>query len=214
MGWCHGRVAASDVHRSIEAVWRIEAGRLIAGLAGLVRDVGVAEELAQDALVAALEQWPGSGVPRNPGAWLMTVAKRRAIDLIRRRERYERKLTELGRDLAEPGGDVSLCHGLSSGRRRRPPRLAFGPRLIVVATSCAAAIGPRSTLPERTVPLRSEGANCDSVPIPRKGAPAVGVKSFGSWLITEGKFLNQSDEKLACAISSAFGVRPSILPET
>ncbi|MFI7124607.1 RNA polymerase sigma factor [Nonomuraea sp. NPDC050153] len=83
----------------MEAVWRIEAARLIAGLARLVRDVGLAEELAQDALVAALEQWPESGVPRNPGAWLMTVSKRRAIDLIRRNERLERNLVELGHRL-------------------------------------------------------------------------------------------------------------------
>ncbi|MEU8248420.1 RNA polymerase sigma factor [Nonomuraea sp. NPDC048916] len=90
---------ASETHQAIEAVWRIEAARLIAGLARMVRDVGLAEELAQDALVAALEQWPESGVPRNPGAWLMAVSKRRAVDLLRRQERYERKLAELGRDL-------------------------------------------------------------------------------------------------------------------
>ncbi|MDX3109104.1 RNA polymerase sigma factor [Nonomuraea angiospora] len=89
----------AETHRAIEAVWRIEAARLIAGLARLVRDVGLAEELAQDALVAALEQWPESGVPRNPGAWLMTVSKRRAIDLIRRNERLERNLIELGHRL-------------------------------------------------------------------------------------------------------------------
>ncbi|GAA2209215.1 RNA polymerase sigma factor [Nonomuraea monospora] len=92
-------MTASDTHRAIDAVWRIEAPRLIAGLAGLVRDVGLAEELAQDALVAALEQWPESGVPRNPGAWLMTVSKRRAIDLIRRNERLQRNLIELGHRL-------------------------------------------------------------------------------------------------------------------
>ncbi|WP_237103715.1 RNA polymerase sigma factor [Nonomuraea sp. MG754425] len=92
-------MTTSDTHRAIEAVWRIEAARLIAGLAGLVRDVGLAEELAQDALVAALEQWPESGVPRNPGAWLMTVSKRRAIDLIRRNERLRHHLAELGHRL-------------------------------------------------------------------------------------------------------------------
>ncbi|MFI6925633.1 RNA polymerase sigma factor [Nonomuraea spiralis] len=96
---------ASDTHRAIEAVWRIEAARLIAGLAGLVRDVGLAEELAQDALVAALEQWPESGVPRNPGAWLMTVSKRRAIDLIRRNERMARNLAELGHRLESAGDE-------------------------------------------------------------------------------------------------------------
>ncbi len=88
----------------IDAVWRIESARLIAGLARMMRDVGVAEELAQDALVAALEQWPESGVPRNPGAWLMAVAKRRAIDLLRRRERFDRKLTELGHELETDQG--------------------------------------------------------------------------------------------------------------
>jgi len=92
-------VTASDTHRAIEAVWRIESARLIAGLARIVRDVGVAEDLAQDALVAALEQWPASGVPRNPGAWLMATAKHRAIDLLRRRTRLERKQEELGRNL-------------------------------------------------------------------------------------------------------------------
>ncbi|SEH02265.1 RNA polymerase sigma factor, sigma-70 family [Nonomuraea solani] len=92
-------MTASDTHRTIEAVWRIEAARLIAGLAGMTRDVGLAEELAQDALVAALEQWPESGVPRNPGAWLMTVSKRRAIDLFRRNERLQHNLNELGHRL-------------------------------------------------------------------------------------------------------------------
>jgi RNA polymerase sigma-70 factor (ECF subfamily) len=88
-------VTATDTNRAIEAVWRIEAARVIAGVARLAGDIGLAEELAQDALVAALEQWPGEGVPRNPGAWLMTTAKRRAIDQIRRRERFERNLPEL-----------------------------------------------------------------------------------------------------------------------
>ncbi len=86
--------------RAIETVFRMEAPRVIAGVARIVRDVGIAEELAQDALVAALEQWPEQGVPDNPGAWLMTIAKRRAIDLVRRRERYTDKLAEMGRDLA------------------------------------------------------------------------------------------------------------------
>jgi RNA polymerase sigma-70 factor, ECF subfamily len=89
------------VQRTIEAVWRIEAARLIAGLARIVRDVGLAEDLAQDALVAALEQWPESGVPDNPGAWLMAVARRRGVDTIRRRVTLERKVEEIGRDLTE-----------------------------------------------------------------------------------------------------------------
>ena len=88
-------MTASDTHRAIEAVWRIESARLIAGLARLVRDVGLAEDLAQDALVAALEQWPESGVQRIPGAWLMTAAKHRAIDQLRRGKMLERKHAEL-----------------------------------------------------------------------------------------------------------------------
>ncbi|MBT2116075.1 RNA polymerase sigma factor [Dyella sp. LX-66] len=92
-------MTASDIHRTIDAVWRIESAKLIAGLARMVRDVGLAEELAQDALVAALEQWPNSGVPDNPGAWLMTTAKHRAIDRLRRHKLLERKHEEIGRDL-------------------------------------------------------------------------------------------------------------------
>ena len=92
-------VTASETHRAIDVVWRIESPRLIGGLARIVRDVGVAEELAQDALVAALEQWPESGVPDNPGAWLMATAKHRAIDLLRRRTLLERKHEELGHEL-------------------------------------------------------------------------------------------------------------------
>src|SRR5437762_3520296 len=93
----------ADVHGAIDAVWRIESARLIAGLAHIVRDVGLAEELAQDALVAALEQWPESGVPDKPGAWLMATAKHRAIDRIRRNVRLERKTEELGRELEVQG---------------------------------------------------------------------------------------------------------------
>jgi RNA polymerase sigma-70 factor, ECF subfamily len=92
-------VTASGIHRTIEAVWRIESARLIAGLARMLRDVGAAEELAQDALVAALESWPKTGIPDNPGAWLMATAKRRGIDVFRRRALAERKHAEIGRDM-------------------------------------------------------------------------------------------------------------------
>ena len=92
-------MADPGAHRAIEAIWRIESARLIAGLARMVRDVGLAEELAQDALVAALERWPGSGIPESPGAWLMATAKHRAIDLLRRGKQQERKHEELGREL-------------------------------------------------------------------------------------------------------------------
>jgi RNA polymerase sigma factor (sigma-70 family) len=99
-------VTASDTHRAIDAVWRLESARIIAGLTRMVRDVGVAEELAQDALVVALEKWPESGVPDNPGAWLMATAKHRAIDLLRRNKRLETKQEQLGREL-ETGQDTT-----------------------------------------------------------------------------------------------------------
>ena len=92
-------VTATDTHRSIDAVWRIEQAKLIAGLARMVRDVGLAEELAQDALVAALERWPQTGIPDNPAAWLMATAKNRAIDRLRRKALMARKQDEIGREL-------------------------------------------------------------------------------------------------------------------
>jgi len=92
-------VSTTETHGAIEAVWRIESARLIAGLARIVRDVGIAEELAQDALVVALEKWPESGLPDNPGAWLMATAKHRALDHFRRNKLLERKHEELGREL-------------------------------------------------------------------------------------------------------------------
>src|ERR671924_421958 len=106
-------MTAIDTHRAIDAVWRIESAKLIAGLTRIVGDVGLAEDLAQDALVAALERWPESGVPDNPGAWLMATAKHRAIDLLRRNTMHERKHEELGRELEArerivPDFDASL----------------------------------------------------------------------------------------------------------
>jgi RNA polymerase sigma factor (sigma-70 family) len=92
-------VTATETHRTIDAVWRIESAKLIAGLARIVRDVGLAEDLAQDALLAALERWPESGIPDNPGAWLMATAKHRAIDHLRRGTRLERKHAQLGHEL-------------------------------------------------------------------------------------------------------------------
>jgi len=99
---------ATEANRAIEAIWRIESARLIAGLARIVGDIGTAEELAQDALVAALERWPASGVPEKPGAWLMSTAKHRAADLIRRRKTLERKYEELGRDVERDQGGSDL----------------------------------------------------------------------------------------------------------
>ena len=107
-------MTATDAHRTIEAIWRIESVKLIAGLARMVRDVGLAEDFAQDALVAALERWPESGVPDKPGAWLMATAKRRAIDMLRRNKRIEQKHELLGHELpghqdsAEPDLDEAI----------------------------------------------------------------------------------------------------------
>jgi RNA polymerase sigma factor (sigma-70 family) len=100
-------VAATDTHRAIEAVWRIESARLIAGLTRVLHDVGLAEDMAQDALLAALERWPDTGVPDNPGAWLMATARNRAIDRLRREKRLERKREDVGLELnARQGGDL------------------------------------------------------------------------------------------------------------
>jgi len=112
-------VSIPETHRVIDAVWKIESARLIAGLARIVRDVGLAEELAQDALVVALERWPESGIPDNPGAWLMATAKHRAIDLFRRNKLLDRKHAELARelktqqDLAVANFDIPWGHEIS-----------------------------------------------------------------------------------------------------
>jgi RNA polymerase sigma-70 factor (ECF subfamily) len=104
-------VTSPEIQRAIDAVWRIESARLIAGLTRIVRDVGLAEELAQDALVIALERWPGSGIPDNPGAWLMATAKNRAIDRVRRNKRLEEKQQEVGREIEEQmtGADLDAA---------------------------------------------------------------------------------------------------------
>ncbi|WP_338930707.1 RNA polymerase sigma factor [Streptomyces netropsis] len=135
-------MTAAGATETVEAVFRIESARIIAGVARIVRDVGIAEELAQDALVAALEQWPESGVPDRPGAWLMATAKHRAIDLVRRKETYARKLAEVGRtleDVPAPGpadpDDIdddllrlifTACHPVLS----TPARIALTLRLL------------------------------------------------------------------------------------
>jgi predicted RNA polymerase sigma factor len=94
-------VTAAGTHRAIEAVWKIESARLIAGITRIVRDISRPEELAHDALVAALEQWPESGVPRNPGAWLVAAAKHRALHQLRRNKLLERTHEELARELED-----------------------------------------------------------------------------------------------------------------
>jgi RNA polymerase sigma factor (sigma-70 family) len=164
-------VTAAESHRAIEAVFRIESARLIAGLTRIVRDVGVAEELAQDALVVALERWPESGVPDSPGAWLMATAKNRAIDVLRRRTRVERKHEELGRELEtrqglaaaemeaavdDPVGDDLLrlvfiaCHPVLSTEAR----VALTLRLLGGLTTeeiARAFLVPESTVAQRIV---------------------------------------------------------------
>src|SRR5258708_5120560 len=111
-------MTATDTHKAIDAVWRIESARIMAGLPRIGRDVGLAEELAQDALLAALQQWPESGTPDNPGAWLMAAAKNRAIDMFRRNKRLQTKHEELGRELqtkqvmAVPDFEAALDHDI------------------------------------------------------------------------------------------------------
>jgi RNA polymerase sigma factor (sigma-70 family) len=167
----HDRTDRDRAQRAIEAVWRIESARLIAGLARMVRDVGLAEDLAQDALVAALERWPRSGVPDNPGAWLMATAKNRAIDLARRQTTFERKQEELQHDLGlrfaldradydaalddEVGDDLlglmfTCCHPLLS----REARVALTLRLLgglTTAEIARAFLVGESTIAQRLV---------------------------------------------------------------
>jgi RNA polymerase sigma factor (sigma-70 family) len=164
-------VSASDTHRAIDAVWRIESARLIAGLARIVRDVGLAEDLAQDALVAALEQWPESGVPDNPGAWLMGTAKHHAIDRLRRSKVLERKHAELAREIEirqpslEPDLDAAIdddigddllsliftaCHPVLSAEAR----IALTLRLVGALTTgeiARAFLVPEPTVAQRIV---------------------------------------------------------------
>src|SRR3712207_5334406 len=161
----------ADPHAAVQAVWRIESARLIAGLTRLTRDVALAEDLAQDALVAALEQWPRSGVPDNPGAWLMATAKHRAIDRLRRMGTHDRKLQELAREQerrGEPSGPdlaaamddpfdddllrliFTACHPLLSTEARvaLPLRLLGG---LTTAEIARAYLVPEATVAQRIV---------------------------------------------------------------
>jgi RNA polymerase sigma factor (sigma-70 family) len=177
-------VSSSETQRAIDAVWRIESARLIAGLARMVRDVGLAEDLAQDALVAALERWPESGVPDNPGAWLMATAKHRAIDLLRRSTRLERKHEELGRELEarqqmavtdldaaiddHVGDDLlrlmfTACHPVLA----REARVALTLRLLGGLTT--EEIARAFLVPEPTVAQRIVRARARAAPRSRRG---------------------------------------------
>lgn len=164
-------MSASATHRTIDAVWRIESARIIAGVARVVHDVGLAEDFAQDALVTALEQWPRTGIPKKPGAWLMAIAKRRAIDHIRRRSMLERKHEQLGREIEadreaeaidideaidDPVGDDLLrlifitCHPVLT----REARVALTLRMVGGLTTSEIArafLVPEATLAQRIV---------------------------------------------------------------
>lgn len=191
-------MTVSDTHRTIDALWRIESPRLIAGLARMVRDVGLAEELAQDALVAALETWPQSGVPDNPGAWLMTTAKRRAIDRLRRSKLQARKHEELARELEDEqahataradealdddiGDDLlrlifTACHPLLSTEAR----VALTLRLLGGLTTpeiARAFLVPESTVAQRIVRAKRTLSDAE-VPfeVPRKDELAARLAS-------------------------------------
>jgi RNA polymerase sigma factor (sigma-70 family) len=191
-------VTSTPTHQAIDAVWRIESARIIAGLTRIVRDVGLAEELAQDALVAALEQWPQSGIPDNPGAWLMATAKHRAIDLWRRNKLLERKHQEFGRELeaqqemAVPELDAALddhvgddllrlvfisCHPVLSGEAR----VALTLRLLGGLTTdeiARAFLVPEPTVAQRIVRAKRALAEAH-VPfeIPRKAELAARLAS-------------------------------------
>jgi len=191
-------VTSTPAHSAIDAVWRIESARIIAGLTRIVRDVGLAEELAQDALVAALEQWPQSGIPDNPGAWLMATAKHRAIDLWRRNKLLERKHQEFGRELeaqqemAVPDLDAALdddvgddllrlvfisCHPVLSGEAR----VALTLRLLGGLTTeeiARAFLVPEPTVAQRIVRAKRSLAEAH-VPfeIPRKAELAARLAS-------------------------------------
>ena len=131
---------ASDIHHTIETVFRIEQARLIGGLARMVRDIGLAEELAQDALVAALAEWPKSGVPRNPGAWLMAAAKRRAIDGFRRRAMMARKHAEIGHEL-EAGQNAGQNAGMDAMEAALDDDTG-DERLALIFTACHPILSP------------------------------------------------------------------------
>ncbi len=173
-------MTATDVHRTIDAVWRIESARLIAGLTRIVRDVGLAEDLAQDALVAALERWPATGVPDKPGAWLMATAKHRAIDVLRRGQMLDRKHVEVVHDLEalqengpdldaaidDPVGDDLLrlvfisCHPVLS----REARVALTLRLLGGLTTdeiARAFLVPEATVAQRIVRAKRTLADAD-----------------------------------------------------
>jgi len=212
-----------DIHRTIDAVWRIESARLIASLTRLVRDVGLAEDLAQSALVAALEQWPQTGIPDKPGAWLMVTAKHHAIDQIRRNVRLERKTEEMGRDLEletsigvpeqmdsdEDMGDDLLrlifiaCHPILS----KEARLALTLRLLGGLTTdeiARAFLVPEPTIAQRIVRAKrtlSEAQVPFEVPIgPERAARLSSVLEVIYLIFNEGYSATSGDEWMRPAL--------------
>ena len=131
---------ASDPHNVVEAVWRLESARVIGGLARIVRDVGLAEDFAHEALVAALEQWPTSGVPDNPGAWLMATGKRRAIDHFRRRQMLDRKHDELAREVPAASAPPDFEAALDTDVQDDTLRLVFTACHPVLSADARAAL--------------------------------------------------------------------------
>ena len=186
----------SDTRRSIDAVWRIESARLTAGLARVTRDLGLAEDFAQDALVAALEQWPAQGVPDNPGAWLMSVGRRRAVDHFRRQETLARKQVELGHDLASrPASGESQFEAVEEDIEDDLLRLVFTSCHPVLSSEARAALTlrvlggltteeiaraflvPESTVAQRIVRAKKRLARADvgfEVPAPADFADRLG----------------------------------------
>lgn len=186
----------SDTRRSIDAVWRIESARLTAGLARVTRDLGLAEDCAQDALVAALEQWPAQGVPDNPGAWLMSVGRRRAVDFFRRQETLARKQVELGHDLASrPASGESELEAVEEDIEDDLLRLVFTSCHPVLSSEARAALTlrvlgglttreiaraflvPESTVAQRIVRAKKRLAHADvgfEVPAPADFANRLG----------------------------------------
>src|SRR5258708_5565383 len=209
---------ATDTQRTIEAVWRIESLRLITGLSRIVRDVGLAEDLAQDALVAALKRWPQSGVPDNPGAWLMTTAKRRGIDLIRRRKMLERKHEQLSHEgeqqhamspleaasaLDDEIGDDTLrllfvaCHPVIPTEAR----VAFTLRMLgglTTAEIARAFLVPESTIAQRIVRAKRTLAEANvpfEVPqVEDRGARLASVLEVIYFIFNEGYSATSGDE--------------------
>jgi RNA polymerase sigma factor (sigma-70 family) len=192
--------------RAVEAVWRIEAPRLIAALARMMRDVGVAEDLAQDALVAALEQWPRSGVPDNPGAWLMTAAKHRAIDVMRRAKRLDAKHAELGMVMAlstveEAGSDdllsliFSCCHPVLSMEARVALTLRMLGGLSTPEIARAFLVG-ESTVAQRIVRAKKTLAGIPyAAPDPDElGARLAGVLEVLYLIFNEGYSATAGDD--------------------